>query len=84
MLNSHYCQQCGLPHATLKILKSAQNCHYFLQLAVMPDYMGSTFDTDRTYHVVFFSRAEKPSEDITSCLFLMSIKGLMLTVISTD
>jgi hypothetical protein len=25
---------------------------------------------------VFFSRAEKPSEDITRCLFLMDMKGL--------
>ncbi len=33
----------------------------------------------RTYYIaVFFSRAENPSEDITSCLFLMNMKGLRL------
>jgi hypothetical protein len=31
----------------------------------------------RTYHGGFFKRAEKPSEDITQCLILMNMKGLM-------
>ncbi len=31
----------------------------------------------RTYHGGFFSRAEKPSEDITQRLFLMNMKGLI-------
>jgi hypothetical protein len=32
----------------------------------------------RTFHGLFFSRAEKHSEDITGCLFLMNMKGLII------
>jgi hypothetical protein len=51
-----------------------QTAIYYLQRAVTPDWMGSIALGE---HIMgFFSRAEKPSEDIISRLFLMNMKGL--------
>ncbi len=49
--------------------KVCPNCHYCLQRAVTPDWMGSTAPWE---HIT----AEKPSGAINSCLFWMSKKGL--------
>ncbi len=63
--------------------KSPLNCNYYLQKAVIPDWIGSICPL-RTYHS-FFSRAEKPSENINTHLFLMNKKGLRnLSINSPD
>jgi hypothetical protein len=54
--------------------KGAPNCHYYLQRAFTPDWMGSIALLEQI--TAFFPRAEKPSEDIISRLFLMNMKGL--------
>ncbi len=69
----------GLPHPThqVQIFKRAPYCHYYLQQAVAPDWMGSIALCELKYTLnAVFSRVEKPSEDMTSRLFLVNIKGL--------
>jgi hypothetical protein len=53
----------GFPYPTKQI--------QILKKAVIPDWMGST-----GHIMAFFSRAEKPSEDIPGRLFMMKKKGL--------
>jgi hypothetical protein len=49
--------------------KRAPNCLYYLQRAVTPHPTGGVAS--------FYSRVEKPSDDISSRLILMNKKGLM-------
>jgi hypothetical protein len=54
--------------------KRTPNCHYYLQRAVASNWKGSIA---LWKHIrAFFSRVEKPSDDINNRLFLMNKKGL--------
>jgi hypothetical protein len=75
--NSHYCQQGAVtPNPGSSYLKRVPNYHHYLQQAVTPNWMGSI--ALREHITVFFSRVDKPSEDIASRLFFMNMKRLML------
>ncbi len=74
--NSHYCLKLAvtLDPASTKSNKCATNGHCYLQRAVTLDWMDSIALWEHS--TTFFSRAEKPSEDMYSHLFLMNKKGL--------
>ncbi len=80
MPNSHYSLQ--LPHPTqqVQILKKVCQTAVTNLLSAAGCRLDMQHSPLKTYHRTF-SRAEKPSEDITRHLFLMNMKGLICKIV---
>jgi hypothetical protein len=53
------------PHQVQMFKKSAPNGHYYLQRAILPDWMDGQHSPLKTYHGVFFKVQRRSFEDIT-------------------
>jgi hypothetical protein len=74
----------GLPQPTkqVQIFKKVDQTAITICSGLLYPTMAAQPSKDM-YITAFFSRAEKPSEDITRCLFLMNMKGFKVVKIKS-